>query len=169
MLKPGISTWGLLCQGLEASHPHWGLGGHETRGISPTLCGGIISPVSGRLGWDPPPPRKETLVAIGWLSGGMLPGPRGIGGNCGVTVRRGQRSLLMLGQPRDSACVQPGLGGGDQQSRPGLGPSVGPSLSCAPGPSGPSHLPTSTSSLWGARGWAIPTSLRVPTWAWGWP
>ena len=32
-------------------------------------------------------------------------------------------------------------GWGDQQSRPGLGPSVGPFLSCAPGPAWPPSLP----------------------------
>ena len=137
----------------ESWPPPMGTGGPETQGISLTLCGGTPCPQSpGRLGWDPPPTtRKETLVTIGWLSGGTLPGPRGIGGNCGVTVRRGQRSLLMRGQPRGSACVQPGLGGGTSRVVRVWGPVSGRSCPVRLGQPGPLHSHLDL-QLVGARG-----------------
>ena len=55
----------------------------------------------------------------------------------------------------------------DQQSRPGLGPSVGPSLSCEPGPAWPPSLPPWPPACGGPWGRAIPTCTRVPTWGWG--
>ena len=53
-------------------------------------------------------------------------------------------------------------GWGDQQSRPGLGPSVGPFLSCAPGPAWPPSLPPRPPACGGPGGWAIPTSHVSP-------
>ena len=101
--EPGISAWGLLCPGGpgRAGRPHWGLAGPGTWGISLTLCGGTPCPQSpGRLGWDPPSTtRKETMVTISWLSGGL----------CGRTSRVVRVWGQVSGHPYPVSLGQPGL------------------------------------------------------------
>lgn len=143
-LKPGISTWGLLCPGGpgRASTPtgDWGdmKFGESHR---PYVEGPLIPSLQG--GWAgirlPPRERRPWSPSAGCQAACcQAPGDRG--------KLRGHRQKRPE-VPADAGTAQgqrlcaARRGWGDQQSRPGLGPSVGPSLSCAPGPAWPLLLP----------------------------
>lgn len=72
----------------------------------------------------------------------------------------------MLGQPRDSACVQPGLGGGTSRVVRVWGLVSGHPCPVRLGQPGPSYSHLDL-QLVGARGLGDPHLTRVPTWAWG--
>ena len=133
----------------RAGRPHWG--------ATLTLWRDASPPVSRGAGLgSPPTTRKETLVAIGWLSGGTM--PQGGSGKLQVSVRRGQRSLLTRSHPQEQrlCAARPG-GWGAPEEASGSGaqcPAI-PVL-CAWPPSLPPRPPV----CGGPGGWAIPT--------WGW-
>lgn len=150
---PLVCLAGLLCPGgpRRAGRP---LGSHTD-----PVWRDPSSPVSREAGLgSPPTTRKETLVAIGCLSSGTM--PQGDLGKLQVSVRRGQRSLLMRSPPQGQCLCAARPGGLGETSR---GVRVRGPVSGRPCPMCLAPLtPTLASSLWGPRGPGIPHLHTCP-------